>query len=208
MHKCAIQHKADVTIAAAPEVMPGHCDVMAIAPRGAPMTITQSSWNTRQSALAVTIKPLRPFIPKPRLSLVSACEDRDFPFEVHDGMMTALVPQEDIARLLHNAGSMHLFLAMRALYQPGTPTRRWQWGVKLAQDGKPLTCYGPRGISVPPDAEGFVRSAVHAFPAHRQHGHDSWDLVLEERAEASGLPWRQSGRDSSRSSESDLCRAR
>lgn len=175
------------------------------------MTITQSSWKTQPGDLAVMIKPLRPFIAKPRLSLISASEDRDFAFAACGEVLTAIVPEADVARLMAapaDGSGLHLLLAMRALFKPGTPTRRWQWGVKLAQEGKALTCYGPRGISVPPDADGFVRSAVHAFPAHRLHGHDAWDLVLAERTAQPGAAWHPADRTSSPAGDSELCRAR
>lgn len=159
------------------------------------MPITRSHWTIRRGALAVMIKPLRPFIPKPHLSLICAMEtvsdDRDFPFARRGEVLTAMIPEAEVSRLLDTeAGgpAMHLILAMRALFLPGAPTRRWQWGVKLVQDGAALPCSGQRGISLAPDADGFVRSAVCAFPASRGHGSDEWELVLQEHRVAAAAP--------------------
>lgn len=169
------------------------------------MPITRSNWTIQRSALAVMIKPLRPFIPKPCLSLICATEtvsdDRDYLFARRGEVLTAMIPEADVNRLLDadaRGPALHLILSMRALFLPGAPTRRWQWGIKLVQDGAALPCAGQRGISLAPDADGFVRSAVCAFPASRGHGSDEWELVLQEhRAAAAPALWTSAERAAS-----------
>lgn len=144
------------------------------------MTSTLSTWKATPCALAVTVRQLRPFLIRPRLCLISPSEETDFPFESDDEGLTATLPESVVERLLATAGGLHLLLGMRALHQPDAPTRRWQWGIRLAQDGAALTGYGRNRISMPADAEGFVRSKVHAFPQGRAHGYDEWELVLDQ----------------------------
>lgn len=162
------------------------------------MSSTLSFWQAAPGALAVTIKPLRPFIPKPRLSLISPTEERDFIFQPDDTGLTAVIPESAVERLLGASatpGAAHLVLGVRALFEPGAPTRRWQWGIRLAQDGTALTCYGSNRISMPADADGFVRSAVRAFPHKRTYAFDEWELALQQQAQDGASPtasWQQS----------------
>ncbi|WP_181443547.1 hypothetical protein [Porphyrobacter sp. YT40] len=162
------------------------------------MSSTLSIWHAAPGALAVTIKPLRPFIPKPRLSLISPEEERDFAFQPDDTGLTAVIPEAAVEQLMRAGGTpggAHLVLGVRALFEPGAPTRRWQWGIRLAQDGAALTGYGSNRISMPADAEGFVRSAVRAFPHKRTYGFEEWELSLQDAAQnpaAPGASWQTS----------------
>lgn len=146
------------------------------------MTSTLSTWKAAPCALTVTVRQLRPFLARPRLCLISAKDEIDFAFESDDEGLTATLPDTVVERLLATSGGLHLLLGMRALHQPDAPTRRWQWGIRLMQDGAALTGYGRNRISMPADAEGFVRSKVHAFPQGRAHGYDEWELVLDQHA--------------------------
>ena len=143
------------------------------------MTSTLSIWKAAPGPLAVTVRQLRPFLARPRLCLISPSEEIEFPFAPDDEGLTASLPGSAVERLLAASGGLHLLLGMRALHDPGAPTRRWQWGIRLAQDGAALTGYGRNRISMPADAEGFVRSKVHAFPQGRAHGYDEWELTLD-----------------------------
>jgi hypothetical protein len=142
------------------------------------MTSTLSTWKAAPGALTVTVRQLRPFLARPRLCLISPSEEIDFPFVPDDEGLCATLPDSVVERLLAASGGVHLLLGMRALHDRQAPTRRWQWGIRLAQDGAALTGYGRNRISMPADAEGFVRSKVHAFPQGRAHGYDEWELVL------------------------------
>jgi hypothetical protein len=146
------------------------------------MTSTPSTWKAAPGALTVTVRPLRPFLARPRLSLISPGEETDFPFAPDDEGLSAILPAQAVARLLGAQGALHLLLGMRALHDPQAPTRRWQWGIRLSQDGSALTGYGRNRISLPADAEGFVRSKLHAFPQGRAHGYDEWELLLDPHA--------------------------
>ncbi len=143
------------------------------------MTSTLSIWKAAPAALTVTLRQLRPFLARPRLCLISTKDECEFPFESDDEGLTAILPEDVVERLLATSGGLHLLLGMRALHDPDAPTRRWQWGIRLAQDGAALTAYGRNRISMPADAEGFIRSRVHAFPQGRAHGYDEWELVLD-----------------------------
>jgi hypothetical protein len=147
--------------------------------KGAMMTSTLSTWKAAPGALTVTVRPLRPFLARPRLCLISPSEEIAFPFAPDDDGLSATLPGNVAERLLAAAGGVHLLLGMRALYDGKAPTRRWQWGIRLTQDGAALTGYGRNRISMPADADGFVRSRVHAFPQGRAHGYDEWVLALD-----------------------------
>jgi hypothetical protein len=142
------------------------------------MTSTLSTWKAAPGTLTVTVRQLRPFLARPRLSLISPSEEIDFAFAPDDEGLTATLTESVVERLLAASGGLHLLLGMRALHDRQAPTRRWQWGIRLAQDGAALTGYGRNRISMPADGEGFVRSKVHAFPQDRAHGYDEWELVL------------------------------
>lgn len=153
------------------------------------MTSTLSTWKAATGAMTVTVKQLRPFLARPRLCLISPRDEIEFAFESDEEGLSATIPEHVVERLLAASGAhagadgaLHLLLGMRALHQPDAPTRRWQWGIRLAQGGAALTGYGRNRISIPADAEGFVRSKVHAFPQGRAHGYDEWELVLDRHA--------------------------
>lgn len=138
-------------------------------------------WKSGAGALSITIKPLRPFIFSPALSLLAGDEKVDFSFSQQNAAFTTSLNAEQVAKLTASptaAGAPFLFLTANAAFKPGAPDRKWQWGIKFERGGASLPCFDKDGAAILPGPEGLITSTNHSFPSGQAGGSETWIISL------------------------------
>lgn len=143
--------------------------------------MTFRSWETGTGGLTITIKPLKTFIFRPILNLMEAGAHADVPLAEEGGVFSGRLSASQVAKLIASptsAGAPFLFLTAHAVFKPGAPDRKWQWGIKMARDGGALPCFDKDGVPVPTAPDGFVLSALRSFPDAKAGGSETWIISL------------------------------
>lgn len=138
-------------------------------------------WKAGAGGLTITVRPLRTFLFSPLLSLIAPSGKDDVAFLPDAGDFTADLSAAQVAKLIAaptGAGAPFLFLTTHAVYKPGAPDRKWQWGIKLQRGGTALSCFDKDGNEVAPGPHGFVTSALRSFPDGQAYGSDTWIMSL------------------------------